>query len=102
MQIQFERSGGFAGMRFAATIDTDSLSAEQAEELRKLVNEAQFFELPGSLTSPSPAADQFQYKLTVEDEGRRHTVETTDGAAPGSLRPLLRRLTVLSRTSRNS
>jgi hypothetical protein len=43
------------------------------------------------------AADQFQYKVTIEDDTQTHTVETTDMAAPAELRPLLRQLTLLAR-----
>jgi len=36
MRIQFERTGGFAGMRVATTIDMESLSADEARELREM------------------------------------------------------------------
>lgn len=100
MRIQFERSGGFAGMLVRANLDTAFLSPEEADKLQKMVEEASFFELPGQLSSPSPGADQFQYKVSVEEGDRRHTVETSDQAAPDSLRPLLRELTVRARSRR--
>ncbi len=99
MRIQFERSGGFVGMLVQTTIDTASLPSEEAEKYQQMVENANFFDLPAQITSPSPGADQFQYKVTVEEEERWHTVETSDQAAPDSLWPLLRELTVSARSS---
>jgi hypothetical protein len=97
MIIHFQRSGGFTGMLVQATINSASLSPAEADKLHNLVQDANFFELPAQLTSTSSGADQFQYIVSVEDGTRRHTVETSDGAAPPSLRPLLRELTLLAR-----
>ena len=102
MRILFERSGGFMGQHVVGQVDTQTLSAEEADMLRQMVAQAHFFELPPSLRSATEASDQFQYRLTVEDNSRRHTVETTDMAAPDSLRPLLRRLTILARAQRTT
>lgn len=99
MRIYFERSGGIMGKPMTAVVDTESLPSEEATSWRELVLDSQFFSLP---EKPSPApegADQFQYKVKVEVEQVSHTVETTEGAAPDSLRPLLRRLTVATRDS---
>ncbi|MBM4422444.1 MAG: hypothetical protein FJ030_03500 [Chloroflexi bacterium] len=98
MKISFERAGGFAGMRVAHTVDTDSLSADDARELHQLVEAACFFDLPAVIQSSAPGGDQFQYKLTVEAGGRTHTVEAGDAAAPETLQPLLLRLTRLARS----
>jgi hypothetical protein len=102
MRIHFERTGGFAGMRIAATVDTESLPPEEARELHQLVADASFFDLPPVMTAPTPGADQFQYKLTVEAKGRQHTVEVGDATVVETLWPLLRRLTVLARSARGS
>jgi hypothetical protein len=98
MRIQFERTGGFAGMRTAATIDTNSLSPGDRQELQQLVEAAGFFKLPPEVAGRPQRADQFQYKLTVESEGQQHTVEVGEASAPESLRPLLRKLTALARS----
>jgi hypothetical protein len=96
MRINFERSGGFAGMRVTATIDTDSLPADEAAELLQLVESAGFFDLPTTIPS-TVGADQFTYQLTVQSESRQHRVEVREGGVPPSLRPLLQRLTSLAR-----
>lgn len=102
MRIHFERTGGFAGMLMTTTVDTDSLSSEVARELRDMVHAAAFFDLSAAYTTTAPGADRFQYKLTVEDEGQRHTVEVSEAAAPEALRPLLQRLTAMARATRHS
>jgi len=89
MHIEFERSGGVAGIRLATTVDTDTLSADEAAGVRTLVDDADFFNLPGRLTTSSPGADRFAYRITVRSPGRSHTVDVGEGAAPASLRPLL-------------
>ena len=89
MRIEFERSGGFAGLRLAATIEADELSVEEAEELCKLVEEAGFFDLPARIAGPNAQPDQFMYKVTVETEARRHTVQLENTAPTPELQPLL-------------
>ena len=102
MQIAFERTGGFGGMRLTATVDTKKLSAEEAQELEETVQAAGFFDLPAEISSETPGADRIRYKLTVEAEGRRHTVELGEAAAPEQLRTLLRRLTAVARSAPRS
>ena len=99
MLIHFERTGGFAGMVITGTVDTAQLPVEEASDLYRLVDESDFFNLPQTLIEPTTAADQLQYRVAVERDGRAHTVETTDDAAPETLQPLLRRLTVLARSA---
>jgi hypothetical protein len=98
MKIQFERSGGFSGIPIVAAIDSQSLPTDEAQHLRKLVQEANFFDLPPHLPASGRAGvDQFQFKITIEDGERTHTVETTDSAAAADLQPLLRQLTLFAR-----
>ena len=99
MRIEFERSGGLAGMRIAVSIDTDTLAESEAEELTELVDDSNFFELPEE-TGTSAGADVFTYKLTVESEGRQHTVTTSDTEAPPALSALLERLERQARRAR--
>lgn len=102
MRIHFERTGGFAGMRMRATVDSESLSPEEARDLHEMVDAAGFFDLPAAITTPTPGADRFHYKLTVEAEGRRHTVDVSEAAVPEALRPLLQQLMAFARSSRGS
>jgi len=102
LQVHFERTGGFAGMRLAATIDAASLSPEEARQLRELVDAAGFFELPAEIGGATRGADRFLYTLTVEVEGQQHTVRTSDAAAPAALRSLIDWLTNSVRQARRS
>ena len=68
--------------------------------LRELVEAAGFFELPEELAGPGGGADRFLYTLTVEMDGRRHTVRTAEAAAPAALRSLIRWLTNTARARR--
>ncbi len=100
MRIDFERTGGFAGMRLATTIDTSTLPAEQASALQGLVEAAHFFDLPAQIPAPAQAADQFHYHVTIEAEGKRHTVDVGETAASAALQALLQELTQLARSAR--
>ncbi len=100
MRIHFERSGGFAGLRLEATVDTASLPAEMADTLRRLVQAAHVFDLPAVMAPEGPGADRFCYQLTVEDSGRRQSIEACEPAIPGELWPLLRFLTARARPPR--
>src|SRR5512145_687451 len=99
MRIDFERTGGFSGMRLAATLDTATLPADQADTLHGLIAEAHFFDLPSQIPAPPEAADQFHYHVTVEAEGKRHTVDVGEGAASPALQALLQQLTLLARSA---
>ena len=75
MQIDFERSGGFTGIPLTVSVDTDSLAANEAYELKELVTVANFFKLPArTAAASSGAADQFSYRLTVNANGQKHTL----------------------------
>ncbi len=96
MRINYERSGGFAGMRITTTVDTQSLPADQANDLNQLVASSGFFNLPATIPSGG-GADLYTYTVTISDQGRQHTVTVKDGSIPPALQPLLQRLTSLAR-----
>jgi hypothetical protein len=58
-----------------------------------LIKESGFFELPSILESTPASADHFNYRVTVETEEGRHTVEASEAAVPSPMRPLLDYLT---------
>ncbi|OUL23652.1 hypothetical protein BV372_29710 [Nostoc sp. T09] len=99
MRISFERTGGFAGISKKTTVDTATLPPNEANELPRLVEAAGLFNLPEKITSPNPQVDRFQYKLTVEDQGKQHTVTVSEAALPGTLRPLIEWLNQVARHS---
>ncbi len=89
MRISFQRTGGFAGITKTTTVDTATLPPHEADVMPRLVAAADLFKLPEQITSSHPQSDRFQYKLTVEDEGKQHTVTVSESAMPGTLRPLI-------------
>ena len=98
MRIEFERSGGFMGLRQSIILDTASLKPEEAEEISKMVDQANFFDLPDVIQSSSPGADHFQYKLKIEQLEISHTVIVNETGTPDELQPLLQHLNLLVRS----
>jgi hypothetical protein len=109
MRIHFERSGGVGGFRLTAELDTDqgsvtygaaqlkrSLSSDEGRRLREILDAVDLFDLPAAAPPSRRGADRFQYVVTVESAGKRHSVRTTDRAAPTALRPLLEYLIKIS------
>ncbi len=100
MQIDFVRSGGFAGIQLSTSVDTTQLPSDQAEILNKLLYESGFFQLPARIMPDKPMPDRFQYELTVTSADQTHTVIANDPAVPAALRPLLNYLTTLAMVSK--
>ena len=88
MRITLVRSGGVAGMRREAHLDTAHLDRERAEEIRRLV-EAAAVVAPQAAGASRRAADRFRYTLTVDDGRRRHDWTFDEEETPERLRPLL-------------
>jgi hypothetical protein len=89
IRVTFETTGGFGGLTTTKTIDSDKLPPEQANRLRQQVDASNFFNLPATIAYSGPARDFFQYRLTVESEGKKHTIVVDEPAAPSELKPLL-------------
>jgi hypothetical protein len=104
LRVFFERSGGFAGIRIATTIDAANLSPEQVEKLKQLIQDADFFHLPAVIASHPPQPDRFQYKIEVDQDGQQHVVVVGEASIPAGLRPLVTWLMDLAkrRTGRGS
>lgn len=101
MRILFERSGGIMGSKSSLSIKLDELPLDQAETLRRLVSDADFFSLSENpATRPSP--DAFQYTITVETDTIQHTVRASDTTASDELRALIQELSQRARSKRGS
>lgn len=90
LRVTVERTGGLAGMRRVATVDTAGLGGEGIE-VERWVEEAGFFTRPPREPAPS-APDRFKFRITVEDGPRRHVVEVGEAALEGPLRALVDRV----------
>jgi hypothetical protein len=100
MKIEFVRSGGFGGVRLSVNLDTQRLPGADASALEQMIRDSDFFNLPEQIKPASPAADRFEYSLSVSDGARSHSITVGETAAPEKLRPLLDRLTSLARSPR--
>jgi hypothetical protein len=96
-RIQFERTGGFAGIRFAADFKPDDLPREQSKELFDLLDDLDFDELPEKMIGNSPIPDGFTYSIKVETRKKAYTVVTEDSSAPEKMQELLQLLTRIAR-----
>jgi hypothetical protein len=92
MRVTFETTGGFAGLTTIKTIDSDKLPQEQANNLHQQVEASNFFNLPATIVYRGAARDLFQYKLIIEQEGKKHTVIVDELSAPPELKPLIKLL----------
>jgi len=97
MRIRLERTGGFAGMRREVALDTETLPSDEARKLQEMVNAAGFFNLPEKFPLPERGADYFVYRLAIEAEGKKHTVEISEPAATPELRSLFQTLMKLGK-----
>ena len=81
MRVEFKIDGGFVYLperSETVTIDTDDLPAEEADELKRLIEAAGFFDLPEASAPPRGAADYLRYTISVTSLERSHTVHLTD------------------------
>ncbi len=93
MRMQVHIDGGiayFPGLAKPIVLDTATLSAQDAEELKRLIAAARFFELPASIgQQPARGADYRRYTITVDDGSAHHTVEFTDPITDPHLEALI-------------
>ncbi len=101
MQIDFIRTGGFAGVRLTTSVDTTKLPPDQAVTLHKLLDDAGFFQLPENIAPPKPQPDRFEYRISVSSAEQSHAIVVNDAAAPDSLRPLIDYLTKMAMVSKD-
>ena len=89
MRITLKRSGGFGGIQTTASLDLDTPSDAKAAEARRLIDAADFFNLPKTIRLQQQQPDRFQFELTIEDGQRSHTVSTSEDAASKELKTLV-------------
>ena len=101
MQIDFERTGGFGGMRVAASFDLEEMPQDDSAKVRDLLHQCHFHQLPERIASEGALPDQFTYKITARTNSGTHSVTTGDASAPAELRALIDLLTELARARRS-
>lgn len=88
MRVSVKKSGGIAGLKVRAEIDSEQLSPKQEREMKDLVERADLFDQPAKPGGKS-MPDQFQYEVTVEDQGKTHSFVTNEAAASDDLLELV-------------
>ena len=96
-RIKYERTGGFAGMRFHADFKPGDLPEEQSRPLLDLLDKMDFDDLPDNLTGDASHPDQFIYTITVQTSKGERTLMVGDTSAPDEMRELLRMLDRIAR-----
>lgn len=100
-KIEFERSGGFAGVTLVGVLHLDQLPEEEAQHLRCLVQDAHIFQLQSPPRSPDQA-DVFQYTLNVHTENDLKTLKFDESNIPAEAKPLIHFLTKYAKAHRRS
>jgi hypothetical protein len=88
MRVSCKKTGGIAGLKISAEIDSEQLFSAELQEMEELVERARLFDQPAK-PGVRATPDQFQYEITVEDQGKRHSFVTNDAAAPDELLDLV-------------
>jgi hypothetical protein len=107
MKIYFEQRGGLAGIVRKLVVDTGLPAfSNDTAKLQSLVKNSNFFGLAATSESgppPKGAADYFTYNITVvSDEGKTHTVSTTDFTKSEELTQLISYLRNKLKTQQSS
>jgi len=96
MQVKFVRSGGFAGLKMVATVDSSDLPPDQQDVVNRLLTE----DLRGPGASRPGGADQFSYQLEIQHGGRTVKRRWEEPEVLETVRPLLAGLTKEAKPAR--
>src|SRR5262245_44213025 len=94
-RIDFERSGGFAGVSLTSSVDSTQLDPAQAAELESLLDSVEA--APAEPVS-AHGADRFQYDLKVTQGGQEKSFTWGDGNLSEEQRRLVELLTEQARS----
>jgi hypothetical protein len=103
MRIRFQISGGiahFPGLAKPVEIETGAAGTAEAAALRAALAAARFFALPPRVGPERPIPDARTYLVTVEDEGRCHSVEIAEPITDPALQRLVQLLRQRARAAR--
>ena len=85
--IYFERSGGFAGIAQTLEIKSDTLSRDDQDHLRTMINDSGFFSFKEESNSGLP--DQFNYVITIKNDRQEKTIRFGESGISAKLKPLV-------------
>jgi hypothetical protein len=84
------RSGGFAGMVLRAEVVAEQLDPPLREELARLIEVTNFFNLPARIEVQEAVYDRFHFEILVERSDHMHLVVTSDSGMDDALNELVR------------
>jgi len=87
--IWLQRSGGFAGMITEIEIDSKDLDTYEVEHLKTMINRSDIFNLAEPVKNSSIMPDQFQYKISMQQDGRKRELDLNEENVPDHLRNLI-------------
>jgi len=88
MKVRYEQSGGWGNpLGKTCELDTEQLDHQDAETLKKLVEQSQ---VGRSMEARSPhARDAINYEITIEEGEQRFQVRMDDTTLPEKMMPLI-------------
>jgi hypothetical protein len=84
IEVAVFRGGGLAGLVRKIAVNEESLTLEQADELRAKLDEVGVLSVPTRSESSSGQADRFSYAVQVQDEDGERRVRASEPALPDS------------------
>jgi hypothetical protein len=104
MRVTMVVDGGFAfipGLRAPRVFDTSTMTRQEADALRLLVDATGFRSLPTEVgAAPAGAADFQSYVITIEEPGWARTVRVLDPVREPALANLIAFLSSLPHTAK--
>lgn len=91
-RVSYLQTGGFAGLKMAAVVDTDGLADDEAQALDAKVDAAlaeSAERRPERRAEPSPMRDDQQYQVTVQRGGDTTVLRAADPDVPPALAALV-------------
>jgi hypothetical protein len=89
VKVSIVRGGGVSGLVTVTTVDSGTLSPEDARTLAGMAEEANVFDGPEVTSAEASGPDELQVSVTLEDGARRRTVTAAEHDLPNSLRSLV-------------
>ena len=92
MRVQVTRSGGIAGLKLRAELETETLPEEQSRQLQELAGRLQDRGGPPPAGRPQRRVDGFVYTITFPDASGAPPVALRESETPVELRRLFDQL----------
>jgi hypothetical protein len=89
MKVSIVRGGGLPGLVKTTTVDSATLSPQDAETLAGMVDEARLHDHPSGDRVGTAEPDRFTFQITVEDGDRQHQVSFEEGSVTPGVRSLI-------------